>query len=71
MAENHLENVLKIMSHDDYDEETMRLLNIYVNSRGLLPGYYGNGLTDEVVAEVNRLLESTPSPLISPPDRSA
>jgi hypothetical protein len=60
MPENHLENILKIMRHDDYDEEIMRLLNMYVASRGLAENYYTDSQIDmdEITEDINQFLEN-------------
>lgn len=59
MGEDHLQNILKIMAYDDYDEMIVHRLHIYVRSRGLLPDF-GMGPTESDVLELNALLAEQP-----------
>ena len=56
--EDHLENLLKIIAHDDYDEEVMRLILIYVRSRNLLDT--GHDLVPHQIEEINEFLSKQP-----------
>ena len=61
--ENHLENILKIMSIDDFGEEICRRLYMYVASRGLLENYYSELEPLDLASfkrEIDTFLESLP-----------
>ncbi len=66
MAEvgNHLENILRIMNYNDFDEETMRHLNMYVASRGLLENYYSELESLDLTSfkrEIDKFLDTLPA----------
>jgi len=62
-VENHLENILRIMGFDDYEEPMMRRLNIYVATRGLMDNYYSELEHLDLASfkqEIDTFLESLP-----------
>ena len=56
--EDHLENLLKIIAYDDFDEESMRRILAYVQSRGLLDVW--PEMSDSVTEEINNFLSEQP-----------
>jgi hypothetical protein len=55
-TKEHLDNILALLSIDDYDEEVMSHLRIYIESRGLLK-LNADQIPQHAIDTVNKLLE--------------
>lgn len=64
MEENHLDNILRILNEQDFEEDLVRWLNMYVATRGLLEVWWYSELTldqkELLRKEIDEYLASLP-----------